>query len=123
MSCDRQHARARRCYHKDCYSPCDGRHAVGDTCTLSDCAGKDIRGYDTYVKAAGHTTTVRKMWDMLSTVLNFGPPGVTESIRDRQRKRFHRESVQLKRELCDLMRPKIVEFIERWRTNHLPGDE
>lgn len=80
------------------------------------------RGYNQWIRAIEKADTVVKMWRTLSRIIQYGAPG-TQHEKKMQTRRFHRESVELKKELVDLCRPKVIEFIRRWATKHMPGEE
>ncbi len=123
--CDNRHDEP-RCTDPDCHLICrrvrhpKQYHGYG-ICRDPNCV--DPRGFDQYRDSVKAATTIKKVWNALSSVISHGPPGDDNHARDTQRRRFHREMVALKRELAELMKPRVLEFIERWRTSHMPGEE
>lgn len=104
-----------------CVGDAGGRwSAHGDYCKDPKCTNP--RGYNQHIAIVKKADTVVKMWRALSTVITHGPPG-TQHERKMQSKRFNREMVALKKELVDLCRDRVIEFIVRWTVPHMPGEE
>lgn len=111
---------------KACPKRTDVKHPINwrgehpDWCDDPHCL--DVRGYDEYTKRVTEANTLVKLWRCLADVIGSGAPG-SEEEKKRQARRFHREQVALKKELTELCRARVIEFIDRWRTTHFPGEE
>lgn len=120
--CDGQHQAYYRCDDPNCYQipqVCPGDKLHGERCRDPNCTNVRGKNGEIALISSAHWT-LQQFRDFVYRHKNLGPPG-TERERDIQRKRFNQEANALIRQIVDLARPLVVDFVNRWRTVHLPG--
>lgn len=119
--CDGTHPGYKRCTDPTCYlvpRQCPGDIGHEDRCLDPNCT--NVRGWNRMISSLSGRKTLKQFRDAVYLIICHGPPG-THRERELQKKRFSGEAAFLVRDIIDTCRPKVEDFVNRWRTGHMPG--